>query len=453
VLGGQSLVVGGLLYFAANDGVHGFEPWRTDGTPAGTFLLGDLEPGPASSNLSFDKFGAVGGTLFFGDKTSLVGDGGLWRTNGTPAGTALVKVVKVEKFLGSIQGKLIFSHDHTDGVELWVSDGTTAGTTPLKVFSYSPDLEGLSTPHTALVSGMLVFRAADGAHGLELWKTDGTPAGTGLVKDIWPGTASSLPQSDIIDHLDPGRLHSVNSVLLFPADDGVHGVELWKSDGTAAGTTLVKDLWPGAGSANPRAINVASDTLLFTADDGPDSSALWRSDGAAAGTTRVQALLPGAIAQEPTLAGEQLFFSTDDGLHGYELWALPTSAQAHLTFSAPAQVAAAPGSLVAIPIDYRNAGQAPAASTTLVATLDPATTYAGDNSGLQPTVSGNSITWVLPRLGFLEAHDMWLLLRVPKAPLGTPYPLTLRLGVGASLQTIAVEITIVDMNYLPLVRS
>ena len=84
------------------------------------------------------------------------------------------------------------------------------------------------------VNGTLYFTANDGAHGIELWKSDGTAAGTVMVKDIGHGSTDS-----------PTSLTNVNGTLYFAADDGVHGAELWKSDGTAAGTVMVEDIDPG----------------------------------------------------------------------------------------------------------------------------------------------------------------------------------------------------------------
>ena len=91
-----------------------------------------------------------------------------------------------------------------------------------------------------MFNGSLYFAANDGTHGTELWKTDGTSSGTALVSDIWPGSSGS----------GVGLLTNVNNnVLYFQANDGTHGTELWKTDGTSSGTVMVKDINPGSGSS------------------------------------------------------------------------------------------------------------------------------------------------------------------------------------------------------------
>ena len=107
------------------------------------------------------------------------------------------------------------------------------------------------------MNGAIYFAANDGTHGNELWKSDGTPGGTVMVKDINPGTLGSNPTS----------LTVVGSTLFFAATDGVHGPELWKSDGTAAGTVMVKDVYPGRVGSYPKNLTNVNGTLFYQAFD------------------------------------------------------------------------------------------------------------------------------------------------------------------------------------------
>jgi ELWxxDGT repeat protein len=116
------------------------------------------------------------------------------------------------------------------------------------------------------VNETLFFEANDGASGRELWKSDGTEAGTVRVKDILPGSDGSVP----------GSLTNVNGTLFFRADDGTSGRELWKSDGTEAGTVRVKDIRPGSAASVPLDLTKVNGTLFFTADDGVHGRELWK---------------------------------------------------------------------------------------------------------------------------------------------------------------------------------
>jgi len=119
------------------------------------------------------------------------------------------------------------------------------------------------------VNGTLFFSADDGIQGGgvggELWKSDGTEAGTVLVKDINPGRRDS----------DPLFLTNVNGMLFFGAIDGIHGHELWQSDGTQAGTVLVKDIRPGPENSQLGSLTNVNGTLFFTARDGVHGQELW----------------------------------------------------------------------------------------------------------------------------------------------------------------------------------
>jgi ELWxxDGT repeat protein len=135
------------------------------------------------------------------------------------------------------------------------------------------------------VNGKVFFTAARSPVGRELWVTDGTQAGTHLVKDIYPGAASSSPV----------HLFNVGGTLYFFARDLHHGYELWKSDGTESGTVMVKDIYPGSGSSNNFTGETDSNISLSDVLTGPfvfttnnPQPELWRSDGTAEGTYRLK---------------------------------------------------------------------------------------------------------------------------------------------------------------------
>src|SRR5262249_40363866 len=140
-------------------------------------------------------------------------------------------------------------------------------------------------------NGELYFSADDGVHGSELWKSDGTVDGTMLVKDIDPATSS------IYFYQHESNFTDVNGTLYFIAQDSVHGVGLWKSDGTTDGTVLVKEMLPNANSyvgyLPPTNFIGINGMLYFTADALSDGVELWRSDGSGSGTSVVKDLNPG----------------------------------------------------------------------------------------------------------------------------------------------------------------
>ena len=144
--------------------------------------------------------------------------------------------------------------------------------------------------------GKLYYTANDSESGRELWVSDGTEAGTNLVKDINPNSNSFTYGSD---YSAPRYLTEFNSKLYFSAGDGEHGRELWVTDGTEAGTNLVKDINPSNDSdgntypSEPRDFTEAGDKLYFTADDGEHGRELWVTDGTAEGTNLVKDLYPG----------------------------------------------------------------------------------------------------------------------------------------------------------------
>lgn len=326
------------VFFQANDGGNS-ELWRSDGTSAGTIELSAFNP--TSCCASLDRVTGFQSALYF-RKNSLE----LWRSDGTVAGTSLFHSFPhgVTSIFGT-PNALYFSGDDSDAVsEFWKSDGTPAGTALFKKpFSTGPitRLAGANfylagglwrfddTPESVrllwsaspatvfapLVTtrGLFFFAASTSAAGKELWRSDGSADGTHIVKDIASGTASS----------DPTSLTPAGNYLFFIASNAANGTELWRTDGTEAGTILLKDIRDGALSSSPAKLTAVGANVFFTADDGLHGVELWRSDGTPAGTELVRDIALNAASSTPVAliaADGMLYFSANDGTTGTELW-------------------------------------------------------------------------------------------------------------------------------------
>lgn len=295
--GNELVDVNGTLFFVATNAVAGFELWKSDGTEAGTVLVKDIGPGNNTASDLIPQFLTnVAGTLFF-----VMNDGvhglELWKSDGTEAGTVLVKDINpglangfsflLTDSLVAVGNTLFFTaNDGVNGVEIWKSDGTEAGTVMVK--NIRSGAIGSAPEQLTNVNGTLFFVAGDGSNGL--WKSDGTDIGTVKLETF---------------NLYPAWLTNVNGTLFFAAVNPSLGTtELMKSDGTVTGTTLVKDL-NGFGSANPRFLTNVNGTLFFVATDVGIVEGLFKSDGTAIGTVLVQAL---AGVNELARVGGTLYF-------------------------------------------------------------------------------------------------------------------------------------------------
>jgi ELWxxDGT repeat protein len=279
-------------FFPANDGINGTELWKSDGTAAGTAIVKDINKRGGSLPKELTN---VDGTLFF---TASDGTNGteLWKSDGTEADTVMVKDINERSSfphgLTNMKGTLFFTaKDSRSGNELWKSDGTEAGTIMVKDINTSghsyPEMSGSTNYYLTNVNGTLFFRASDGINGTELWKSDGTEAGTVMVKDIHKGMVNDTNTSG---HSSPMHLTNVNGTLFFRASDGINGTELWKSDGTEAGTIMVKDINTRSSYADsyPRGLTNVNGTLFFKAYDGINGTVLMKSDGTPSGTIKVK---------------------------------------------------------------------------------------------------------------------------------------------------------------------
>jgi trimeric autotransporter adhesin len=277
---------GNLVVFTAFDGTTGTELWVTNGTTTGTSLLKDVEPDYASSaDIAFMQ-NLPNNVLLFSATTTAAGRE-LWRTDGTAAGTYLLKDLNAgaaysdPQFFTNHNGFLYFTaYTATGGRELYRTDGTTAGTILLR--DITPGT-GDSYYYKSAASGTeILFNVQESTYGNELWKSNGTAAGTVLVKDVNPGAASGV--SSIYTA-------KVGTNVFFLGNDGVNGTELWVTNGTSAGTVMVKDITAGATGSSISFLNhnPNNNTLYFTVQ-ASGVQELWQSDGTGAGTYRILTL-------------------------------------------------------------------------------------------------------------------------------------------------------------------
>lgn len=314
-----------LVYFKARSASFGDELWVTDGTPAGTSQVIDIQAGDGNGN-PFDII--VFNDLLYFTANDGINSSELWRSDGTAAGTELVIDIRPGNAPGNPNFKTIFgdkiiftANDGTNGNELWISDGTAAGTMLLK--DIREGSASASPSRYTVVGDEVFFRANDGVNGTELWKTDGTPEGTVLVKDIQPGSNPSSPD----------EFFAAAGRLFFAANDGTNGTELWISDGTEAGTQLALDINPNpTGTSNPENFTalVADLSYAFVADNGTTGRELHflllNDDGAGNITPSIFASLdinPGSGESSPedlVFTGSALYFSAENLSFGRELY-------------------------------------------------------------------------------------------------------------------------------------
>ncbi|MCA9061949.1 MAG: hypothetical protein KDA96_02790 [Planctomycetaceae bacterium] len=349
-------VVNGSLFFTADDPTYGRALWVTDGTALGTERLTDVVP-------NVEDLVNVNGTLFFD------GDDALYSSDGTIAGTTLVKDVNFGgnaslQYLTNVNGTLFFrANDNNYGNELWRSDGTDGGTfmvRDIESAEYSSNPEQLTE-----FNGNLYFLATTTANGRELWRTDGTAHGTVMVRDLVPGTETAFPLIFapvlsnangmlLISALDENReqtlwtlndtgnglnpvlqlmpgtndsyiseMTNVSGTLFFQASTATSGSELWASDGTPEGTLLVREISHGATSSFPSSFTELNGQLAFGASSSIQGRELWITDGTTDGTQLIADIAPGAANSNPDQlvnVGGTLFFTADDGVSGNELW-------------------------------------------------------------------------------------------------------------------------------------
>jgi len=314
-----------ILFSARGSMKTGIELWASDGTVAGTRLVKDIWPGSRSSDPKRIRVTHDGKRAFF-----LANDGvhyyELWVTDGTTAGTRMVKDMmpgihnELQSEFVAIGPSSVMFYGYTaatKGFDIYISDGTSAGTKLLKVMKPGYPYSRPGQLRTDMAGKHVYFTTWESATGSEPWITDGTKAGTRLLKDIRPGAGDSR---------SGGFVPLRSTEMVFVADSGSTGQELWVTDGTAAGTRLVKDIFAGrvSGTSTNYAIPLGNKVLFkgYTAGAGVEP---WVTDGTAGGTMLLIDAYPGYVTgdfQYPHVdsAGKNAYWFSLVGKNHWEIF-------------------------------------------------------------------------------------------------------------------------------------
>ena len=254
-------------------------------------------------------------------------DSSIWATDGTAVNTIQISSVKYTGHFIYLNNKIYFSGLTTaNGNELYVTDGTSVGTSLVK--DINAGASSSDPGNMAVLGTNIYFSAFTPANGRELWKSDGTAGGTSILKDIVAGAGSSNGAEDSF------HLFTNGSFLLFAAESSGSGVELWKSDGTGGGTSLLKDINTGADSSNPHNFFLLNTTILFVATDATHGEELWKTDGTSGGTALVKDINPGTASSTSItiftitlplfesfhVFNNKAYFNATDGASYGEIW-------------------------------------------------------------------------------------------------------------------------------------
>lgn len=308
------LVSESTVYFMADDGVHGSELWKTDGTSAGTVLIKDITEGTASSFLSNFVWDEVEQFFYF------VETGNIWKSDGSFANTIEIysrtNASTNAKNLFIHQGKLVFStssellsmnletqalsvisdfSDGDDGTRAFSSvyfqgytyfnekgfrktDGTSENTELIFPSSHSSQTRPLK-PRNLFVHDDYIYFLADSMENGEsnLWQSDGTYLGTRLLKDLNPGAADPFALN-----FENPHFFSYAEKLYFRSYHITYGYEIWSTDGTEENTALFKDVYSGSNNGLVNFTPVVLDEAFYFI--GEPGRQLWRSDGTSNGT-------------------------------------------------------------------------------------------------------------------------------------------------------------------------
>lgn len=276
-------VVGDHAYFAADDGIHGMEPWRVNLTTGAAAMLADIYPGISgysgennSSNPSHVT--ALSDSVFFMASTETTGYAEtLWAADGNGVRRLSPQTFRSDEYASNpldprcpypVMDNVAYFYSYSNYPapgELWRSDGTIDGTFLVKEIGFAP-------PY-AVFDGFILFFNPSTTTTTELWRTDGTAAGTVRVGEPIPS----------YQYGERRFIAMVNGGLLFTIDK-LDGEQIWWSDGTGAGTAMVAETTSGRISVNNNSCWQFSGHSTNQHAYFLHNQALWGSDGTAGGT-------------------------------------------------------------------------------------------------------------------------------------------------------------------------
>ncbi len=270
-------IAGSKLFFRGNTSNEGYEMWVSDGSESGTHMVTDLNPtGDGVDNVAF---GVLGTWVYFRGRDNNSG-WELCKTDGT--GVIIVKNIRAGNgdsaplYFYEFNGKLYFvADDGTNGRELWVTDGQTAGTNMVKDINTG---SSSSFPtFMGVINNMLIIAATSAGYGTELWSVDMNDNVT-MIKDINPGSGNGKINILSEYYKNIGLMpvnNSYNNVIYFAGDDGTNGRELWRTDGTNSGTYMVEDVGKiptNSASSNLNFIQVNNNNVYLSMTDGSNGN-------------------------------------------------------------------------------------------------------------------------------------------------------------------------------------
>jgi len=262
--------------------------WVTNGTPGGTSML--MQTNDTANGLQASRFGT--------DKLLFTSNNGneLWVTNGLASGTRRIKAFtgcqprdyRITNLKGFRDGPYAYFAGCAtgQGYELWRTDGTPSGTVLVKNIAVDGQTVANSVPGDFYKAGKIVyFTAYSVANGRELWRTEGTPETTRIVKDIVPGPGSA----------EPVWFTRFGGRVVFAARTVVNGpLKLFVTNGTASGTIQIDNMAVFSAFAN------IGSKLVFGGSASPGRNIeLWGTTGIAGSTQLIKSLMPGTESSEP----------------------------------------------------------------------------------------------------------------------------------------------------------